>query len=63
MQGDHSLMASFVFSVDNQTMRDIEKIYKDSDKIFGSMTKAGADCLGFCTFIFPNAHEEIHRGH
>ena len=26
-------MASFVFRVDNQTMRDIERIYKDSDKI------------------------------
>lgn len=43
MQGDHTLMASFVFSVDNQTMRDIERIYKDSDKIFGSMTRAGAE--------------------
>ena len=38
-------MASFVFSVDNQTMRDIERIYKDSDKIFGSMTKAGAETV------------------
>ena len=38
-------MASFVFSVDNQTMRDIERIYKDSDKIFGSMTKVGAETV------------------
>jgi hypothetical protein len=45
MQGDYSLMASFVFSIDNQTMRDIERIYKDSDKIFGSMTKAGAETV------------------
>ena len=43
MQGDHSLMASFVFTMDNKTMRDIERIYKDSDKIFGSMTRAGAE--------------------
>lgn len=45
MQGDHTLMASFVFSVDNQIMRDIERIYKDSDKIFGSMTKVGAETV------------------
>ena len=36
-------MASFVFTMDNKTMRDIERIYKDSDKIFGSMTRAGAE--------------------
>lgn len=42
MQGDHTLMAEFIFNVNDKFVKDIEKIYNDSEKIFGSMTKVGA---------------------
>lgn len=42
MQGDNTLMAEFIFNVNDKFVKDIEKIYNDSEKIFGSMTKVGA---------------------
>ena len=35
-------MAEFIFNVNDKFVKDIEKIYNDSEKIFGSMTKVGA---------------------
>lgn len=35
-------MAEFKLTLPDDVIRDIEKIYSDSDKIFGSMTHAGA---------------------
>ena len=35
-------MAEFIFNVNDKFVQDIEKIYNDSEKIFGSMTKVGA---------------------
>lgn len=35
-------MASFINVLPDDVMRDIQKIYKNSDEIFGSMTQAGA---------------------
>lgn len=36
-------MASFTLELPTDVIKEVEKIYKDSDKIFGGMTKAGAD--------------------
>ena len=35
-------MAEFIFNVNDKFVKDIEKIYNDSEKMFGSMTKVGA---------------------
>ncbi len=38
-------MARFDLELPEDIMRDIEKIYNDSEQIFGEMTKAGADVV------------------
>ena len=35
-------MANFINVLPDDVIKDIEKIYKNSEKIFGSMTQAGA---------------------
>lgn len=36
-------MAMFEYRLPDEVLKDLEKIYKNSDKIFGGMTKAGAE--------------------
>ena len=36
-------MAVFEYRLPEEVIKDLEKIYKDADKIFGGMTKAGAE--------------------
>lgn len=38
-------MARFKMELPTQELKDIENIYKNSDKIFGEMTKAGAEVV------------------
>lgn len=38
-------MAKFVFELPKEIMKDFQKIYDDSEQIFGAMTKAGADVV------------------
>lgn len=38
-------MAKFNLELPESIIKDFEKIYKDSDKIFGAMTKAGAEVV------------------
>lgn len=38
-------MAQFKMELPNDIMRDIDRIYKDSEQIFGAMTKAGAEVV------------------
>ncbi|MBQ6483068.1 MAG: hypothetical protein IJI45_18335 [Anaerolineaceae bacterium] len=38
-------MASFKLELPTEIMKDFQKIYTNSDKIFGAMTKAGADVV------------------
>lgn len=43
MQGGNSLMARFEMELPKDIMDDFKKLYNESDKIFGEMTKAGAE--------------------
>lgn len=36
-------MAKFMLELPNEIIKDFDKVYKNSEKIFGGMTKAGAD--------------------
>jgi hypothetical protein len=38
-------MADFVFELPKDILKDIERLNKNADKIFGGMTKAGADVV------------------
>lgn len=38
-------MAKFEMELPTEIMKDFEKIYKDSEKIFGEMTRAGAEVV------------------
>lgn len=38
-------MARFDFELPTEIMKDFQKVYKDTDKIFGEMTKAGAEVV------------------
>lgn len=38
-------MAKFEFVMPDEVIKDFEKIYKNTDKIFGGMTKAGAEVV------------------
>ena len=38
-------MAEFKLELPNELIKDFEKIYKNSDKIFGEMTRAGAEVV------------------
>ena len=38
-------MAKFELQLPTEIMKDFQRIYKDSDKIFGEMTKAGAEVV------------------
>lgn len=38
-------MAKFNMELPTEIMKDFEKVYKDSEKIFGGMTKAGAEVV------------------
>ena len=38
-------MAKFELELPTEIMKDIQKIYNDSEKIFGEMTKAGAEVV------------------
>ena len=38
-------MAKFDFELPNDIIKDFEKIYRDSDRIFGEMTRAGAEVV------------------
>ena len=38
-------MAKFQMVLPDSTLKDIEKIYKNTEKIFGAMTKAGAETV------------------
>ena len=38
-------MADFVLELPKEILKDFEKIYGDTEKIFGGMTKAGADVV------------------
>lgn len=38
-------MAKFEMELPTEIMKDLEKIYKDSEKIFGEMTRAGAEVV------------------
>ena len=38
-------MARFDFELPTEIMKDFQKVYKDADKIFGEMTKAGAEVV------------------
>lgn len=38
-------MAMFEYSLPNEVIKELEKIYKNTDKIFGGMTQAGAEVV------------------
>ena len=38
-------MARFEFELPNDIIKDMQKIYKNADEIFGKMTQAGADVV------------------
>lgn len=38
-------MSDFVMELPNDIIKDFENLYKDSEKIFGEMTKAGAEAV------------------
>lgn len=38
-------MATFEYSLPSEVIKELEKIYKNADKIFGGMTQAGAEVV------------------
>lgn len=38
-------MATFEYSLPSEVIKELEKIYKNTDKIFGGMTQAGAEVV------------------
>ena len=52
-------MAKFQMELPNQVIKDIQKIYDNSEEIFGEMTRAGADVVNHN--IIANVPESIRN--